>query len=84
MPPELDPTTDPRLTPAERDMYSRVYPLIQQIEDELEVDMSRLVAVNMVRRAVSRGATVEDLVTEVRHHAEHQLNHNAGLRQANH
>ena len=73
---KLDPTTDPRLNPAEQALYSRVYPLLLQIEEELQTDITRLTAVNMVRRAVSRGANADDLLEELRAHAEHQTLYN--------
>ena len=73
---QLDPATDPRLTPVERDLYTRIYPLIHQIEAEHDVYISRLVAVNMVRRAVTQGADVDELIDEMRSHAEQQAAYN--------
>jgi len=76
----LDPYKDPRLTPAERALYGRIYPLIKEIEAELDVSISRLVAVNMVRRAVTEGADIENLLAELRAHGQHQAEHNAKQR----
>ena len=80
----LNPATDKRLSPPEREMYLRVYPVIQKIEDEFGVEMSSLVASNMVRRAVTRGASIDDLINELRYAAKHQAEHNAALRGSAH
>jgi hypothetical protein len=77
---KLDPNTDPRLTKPERALYGRIYPLIEEIEAELEVSISRLVAVNMVRRAVTEGADIDDLLAELLAHGQHQAEHNASKR----
>ena len=73
----LDPYADDRLTPVERDLYGKVYPLIREIEAEHSVSISRLVAVNMVRRAVSEGHNIEEMLSELAAHAQHQAEHNA-------
>ena len=80
----LDPNTDPRLTPAERALYSKIYPLLEELEAELNVSLSRLVAVNMVRRAVTNGADVDELLAELRLHGRHQAEHNAANKQPRH
>ena len=80
----LDPNTDPRLTPAERALYSKIYPLLEELEAELNVSLSRLVAVNMARRAVTEGADIDDLTAELRTHMQHQAEHNAANKQPRH
>jgi hypothetical protein len=82
--PRLDPTTDKRLAPQDRAVYARIYPLIQDIENELGMDITRLIAVNLVRRAVTRGADIEDLLEELRLHATHQVEYNAQLKKPQH
>jgi hypothetical protein len=72
-----DPNLDERLTPAEKALYSRIYPLIKEIEDDLGVSISRLVAVNMVRRAVTQGSDLDEVIKELRLHGEHQAAYNA-------
>jgi hypothetical protein len=49
-----DPNTDERLTEPERAMYSRIYPLLVEIEKELEAHTSRLLAITMTRCALRK------------------------------
>jgi hypothetical protein len=73
---KLDPATDPRLTEPERALYTRVYPLVAEIEAELDVAMSKLVAFNFLRRAVSEGAHPPELIAEASTHIRGQDEYN--------
>ena len=72
-----DPMQDDRLSLAEQRMYAEIYPLVKEIEDDLGVSISRLVAVNMVRRAVTQGADLDEVIKELQLHGEHQAAYNA-------
>mgnify|MGYP001570552074 CR=1 FL=1 len=73
---KIDPNTDTRLTEPERALYTRIYPLIAEIEHELDVSITMLVACNMVRRAISEGHDIDWILTELRANAVHQAEYN--------
>lgn len=72
-----DPYQDDRLNDGEKALYGEIYPAISAAEERLQADLGRLILCNIVRRLVTRGADIDELLEEARYHAEHQAAFNA-------
>ena len=65
-----------QLTPAERAVFTEVYPQLAAINERLGERIELLLLVNLARRLVTLGRDPDDLVALVRHHADNQREHN--------
>jgi hypothetical protein len=61
-------------------VYERIYPLIQEIENELGVGISHFLMTNMARRLATTGVPLDELIADVREAYAHQLSHNKSFK----
>ena len=64
------------LTPVEEAIYGRVYPLIGEIESELNQGIALVLWINLTRMLASRGVDKEQLSVLLEEHYDHQLKFN--------
>ncbi len=63
---------DTRLSAAEKALYSTIYDAVDDTENMVGQDITLLILNNMVRRAVTRGRDLDDVLDAARKHGEHQ------------
>ena len=68
--------TDPRLNTGERMVLAEVFPLIDELSEELGESLDLLVFIMTVRRMATRGKPLEELEELLYHHFNHQLEYN--------
>jgi hypothetical protein len=68
------------LTKPEHAVYSELYPLIEEIESRLGVDISLLLLLNLGRRLASRGMPLAEVTSMLGEHYDHQIAFNTARR----
>jgi hypothetical protein len=64
--------SNPRLTPGEQAVFERVYPLLNQIAEEMQAHVDYIAFCGLARRLASRGYELEELQTALTRHFAHQ------------
>jgi hypothetical protein len=68
--------TDPRLNQGERMVLAEIFPLIDELSEEIGESLDLMVFIMTVRRMATRGKDLEELTELLYHHYEHQLEYN--------